>query len=129
MKEIRLLVEDKNLKSVLSVVNSLSDELVNDVKVIDKNVYTQPKEPSSSKVVEEDEDYKVKREKLYSFASATIVFLTIAAVYFEFYDKTYVPPFLRFILAGYWFYSLVGIIVSIKGDDYWVDKLYFNVTK
>jgi hypothetical protein len=76
-----------------------------------------------------DLDIKEKREQLLSFASITLILLSIAAIYFEFYDETYVPPFLRIFLAAYWLYSLAGIIVSKKGSDYWVAKLYFNISK
>ncbi len=50
-------------------------------------------------------------------------------MYFEAYDETPVPPFLRVILAAYWSYSLAGVIVSKIGSDYWVSRLYFNVSK
>ena len=70
-----------------------------------------------------------KREKLLKFASITLFILTIAAIYFEFYDETYVPPFLRVFLAIYWLYSLFGVIISKRGSDEWVSRLYFNVSK
>lgn len=70
-----------------------------------------------------------KREKLFKFASITLLLLTIAAIYFEFYDETYVPPFLRIFLAIYWLYSLFGVIISKRGSDEWVSRLYFNVSK
>lgn len=132
MKEIRILVDDENLETVMSVVNNLSDELVDDINVIDKY-----KTPSYDKLIsanvrrnsEDVETIDEKREKLFSFATATILILSMAAIYFEVYDQTYVPPFLRVILAAYWLYSLAGIMVARKGTDYWVSKLYFNVTK
>lgn len=132
MKEIRLLVDDKNVDSVLAVLNSLNTELVNEVSIVDKTTEIKSVEMSHNEVrehIKHEESPEEKREKLFSFASATIVFLTIAAIYFEIYDQTYVPPFLRLILAVYWLYSFAGIMVSRQGSDYWVSKLYFNVTK
>ncbi len=72
-------------------------------------------------------DLTGKRKQLFKFASITIVLLSIAAIYFEFYDTTYVPPFLRVFLAGYWIYSLASIFVAVKGSDKCVSKLYFNI--
>ena len=132
MKEIRILVDDENLETVMSVVDSLSDELVDDINVIDKHKTPRNDKPSSTNVRRNSENVESideKREKLFSFATATILFLSIAAIYFEVYDQTYVPPFLRVILAAYWLYSLAGIMVAREGSDYWVSKLYFNVSK
>ncbi len=84
---------------------------------------------------EKKENYNIealnreKREKLLKFASITLFILTLAAIYFEFYDETYVPPFLRIFLAMYWLYSLFGVIISKRGSDEWVSRLYFNVSK
>jgi len=70
-----------------------------------------------------------KRKNLFWFALITLIGLSIAFIYFEVYHQTHVPYFLRFILAAYWLYSLIGVIVSKKGNDSWVSKIYFNVTK
>ena len=132
MKEIRLLVDDKNVDSVVAVVNSLNTELINEISIVDSKMAIESVELNHNEVrehIKHEESPEEKREKLFSFASATIVLLTIAAIYFEIYDQTYVPPFLRLILAVYWLYSLAGIMVSRQGSDYWVSKLYFNVTK
>ncbi|MFA6192742.1 MAG: hypothetical protein WC665_10365 [Sulfurimonas sp.] len=135
MKEIKLFVKDENLKTVLSALNNLETGLIskietasedaphvhdvsNKTRVINNNLSTFP-----SRHVGET------RKKLFSFAFGTLIILSIAAVYFEAYDKTYVPPFLRVVLAAYWFYSLTGIIIAKRGSDYWVSKLYFNVSK
>lgn len=70
-----------------------------------------------------------KREKLFQFASVTMIILALAAIYFEFLDQMFVPPFLRVFLALYFFYSLASVIVSKRGSDYWVSTLFFNVSR
>ena len=70
-----------------------------------------------------------KRSKLLFFAGNTLIILTIAAIYFEFYDPYNVPIILRVILTMYWLYSLFGVIVSRIGSDELVSKIYFNVTR
>lgn len=138
MNEIKLSVEDKNLDIVLSILNNLNADLISDIKTTAKgtvNAHNQSnsakttlEEPSSTprlRYISADE----KRKKLFSFAFVTLVVLSIAAVYFEMYDEMNVPAFLRVILGAYWLYSLAGIIVSKTGNDYWVSKLYFNVSK
>ena len=72
---------------------------------------------------------KDKRSKLLFFAGITLIILTIAAIYFEFYDPYNVPIFLRVFLTIYWLYSLLGVIVSRIGSDVLVSKIYFNVTR
>ena len=138
MNEIKLFVEDKNLETVLTVLNSFNDGLISEIETTPKEAVRACDVSNSAKVVEdyytpastvERIDIDEKRKKLFSFASITLILLSITAVYFEVYDETHVPPFLRVILAAYWSYSLVGIIVSKRGSDYWVSKLYFNVSK
>lgn len=70
-----------------------------------------------------------KRKKLLFFASITLVILSLAALYFEILDPYPVPFVVRFLLGAYWIYSLVGIIVSRKGSDEWVTKMYLNVNR
>jgi hypothetical protein len=131
MNEIKLLVEDEKLETVLNVLNSFNNGLINEIKTTskDKDIVRTYDVSNNNKVIESNIDIDEKREKLFSFAFITLILLSIAAVYFEVYDKTYVSPFLRVILAAYWLYSLVGIIISKHGSDYWVSKLYFNVSK
>lgn len=133
MNEIKLSIEDKNLETVLTVLKSLNNDLIQDIEVTNTSTVD-----SSFSTAHEDHldiadvshiSIDEKRTKLLSFASITLVILSVAAIYFEVYDKTYVPPFLRVFLASYWLYSLAGIIVSTRGSDYWVSKLYFNVSK
>ena len=137
MNEIKLSVEDKNLETVLTVLNNLESGLISEIKTAPKASARTCDVSNKTKVIENDYssasnlpriDVDEKRKKLHSFAFVTLIILSIAAVYFEAYDQTYVPPFLRVILAAYWSYSLVGIIVSKRGSDYWVSKLYFNVS-
>ena len=70
-----------------------------------------------------------KRKKLLFFASATLMFLSLAAVYFEVLDPYSVPFVLRVLLIAYWCYSLAGIIVALKGSDELVSKMYFNISR
>ena len=138
MNEIKLSVEDKNLDTILSILNNLDAGLISEIKTTAKPTVNADNQPNSAKTTSQgysstpnlsnitaDE----KRKKLFSFAFLTLILLSIAAVYFEVYDEMYVPSFLRVILAAYWLYSLAGIIVSKRGNDYWVSKLYFNVSK
>lgn len=138
MNEIKLLVEDKNLETVLTILNSVNDGLISEIKTTPKEAVRACDVANNTKVTENyyssDStlnriDIDEKRKKLFSFAFITLILLSIAAVYFEVYDETPVPPFLRVILAAYWSYSLAGVIVSKIGSDYWVSKLYFNVSK
>ncbi|WP_373001388.1 hypothetical protein [Sulfurimonas sp.] len=138
MNEIKLSVEDKNLETVLTVLNSFNDKLISKIETTPKESVRACDIPNNAKVTEnyytpasilDGINVDEKRKKLFSFAFITLILLSITAVYFEVYDQTPVPPFLRVILATYWSYSLVGIIVSKRGSDYWVSKLYFNVSK
>ncbi|EHP29996.1 hypothetical protein SMGD1_1472 [Sulfurimonas gotlandica GD1] len=138
MNEIKLSVEDKNLETVLTVLNSFNSGLISKIEIAPKEAVRACDVPNNTKVTEnyytpastlDRIDVEEKRKKLFSFAFITLILLSITAVYFEVYDQTHVPPFLRVILAAYWSYSLVGIIVSKRGSDYWVSKLYFNVSK
>ena len=138
MNEIKLSVEDKNLDIVLSILNNLNAGLISEIKTTAKGTVNADNQSNSAKTTLEDYsstsslrtiNADEKRKKLFSFAFVTLILLSIAAVYFEAYDKIYVPSFLRVILAAYWLYSLAGIIVSKIGNDYWVSKLYFNVSK
>ena len=135
MNEIKLSVEDKNLDTVLGILNNVNAGLISDIKTTPKPTLNHS---NSAKTTLEDHsstsnlsniNADEKREKLFSFAVVTLILLSIAAVYFEAFDETYVPSFLRVILAAYWLYSLAGIIVSKRGSDYWVSKLYLNVSK
>ena len=136
MNEIKLSVEDKNLETVLTVLNSFNNGLISEIKTT-SNIRACDV-PNNTVVIKNDYspvsnlnhiDIDEKRKKLFSFAFITLILLSITAVYFEVYDETHVPPFLRVILAAYWSYSLIGIIISRRGSDYWVSKLYFNVSK
>ena len=138
MNEIKLAVNDKNLEVVLSLLNNLKTGLISEITTTSKATTNTDNELNNTKVIAEDDlnrpklhyiDENTKRKKLFSFAFVTFIILSVAAAYFELYAKTYVPPFLRIILAVYWLYSLAGIIVSKIGNDYWVSKLYFNVSK
>ncbi|WP_415396040.1 hypothetical protein [Sulfurimonas sp. CS5] len=138
MNEIKLLVEDKNLETVLTILNSFNEGLISEIKTTPKEAVRACDVTNNTKVKENyyspDStlnriDIDEKRKKLFSFAFITLILLSIAAVYFEAYDETPVPPFLRVILAAYWSYSLAGVIVSKIGSDYWVSRLYFNVSK
>ncbi|MFA6195584.1 MAG: hypothetical protein WC656_02925 [Sulfurimonas sp.] len=138
MNEIKLLVKDENLETVLTALNNLGVGLVSAIETTSKVTARACDVSNKSKVIKNNYvgastfrhiDAKEKRKKLFSFAFVTLIVLSIAAVYFEAYDKTYVPPFLRVVLAAYWFYSLIGIIISKRGSDYWVSKVYFNVSK
>lgn len=138
MNEIKLLVEDEKLQTVLTVLNSINAGLISEIKVASKDASRACDVQNKNKVIANDYspasnlhhiDINETRKKLFSFAFITLLILSIVAVYFEVYDKTYVPPFLRVILGTYWLYSLIGIIVSKRGSDYWVSKLYFNVSK
>ncbi len=138
MNEIKLSVEDKNLDIVLSILNNLNADLISEIQTTAKSTVNAHNQSNSAKTTLEDYsstsnlryiNADEKRKKLFSFALVTLILLSIAAVYFEVYDKMHVPVFLRVILAAYWLYSLAGIIVSKIGNDYWVSKLYFNVSK
>lgn len=122
----------------MTVLNSVNDGLISEIETTPKEAVRACDVANNTKVTEKyylpDStlnriDIDEKRKKLFSFAFITLILLSIAAVYFEAYDKTPVPPFLRVILAAYWSYSLAGVIVSKIGSDYWVSKLYFNVSK
>ncbi len=136
MNEIKLSVEDKNLDTVLSMLNNLDAGLISEIKTT-ANVNADSQSNSAKTILEgysstpnlSNITTDEKRKKLFSFAFLTLILLSIAAVYFEVYDEMHVPSFLRVILAAYWLYSLAGIIVSKRGNDYWVSKLYFNVSK
>ena len=138
MNEIKLSVEDKNLDTVLSILNNLDTGLISEMKTTANRTVNEHSQPNSAKTTLEGSSSTSsvryisadeKRKKLFSFAVVTLILLSIAAVYFEGYDEIYVPSFLRVILGAYWLYSLAGIIVSKRGSDYWVSKLYFNVSK
>ena len=138
MNEIKLSVEDKNLDIVLSILNNLNADLISEIKTTTKSTVNAHNQSNSAKTTMEESsstsnlryiNADEKRKKLFSFAFVTLIVLSIAAVYFEVYDEMNVPAFLRVILAAYWLYSLAGIIVSKIGNDYWVSKLYFNVSK
>ncbi|MCX6051916.1 MAG: hypothetical protein NTZ60_05325 [Campylobacterales bacterium] len=130
MNEIKLLVKDENLATVLTVLNNLESGLVSTIETTSKVTARACDISNKTKVIKNNYiDVDEKRKKLFSFAFVTLIVLSIAAVYFEVYDKTYVPPFLRVVLAAYWVYSFIGIIISKRGSDYWVSKVYFNVSK
>ena len=138
MNEIKLSVEDKNLETVLTVLNSFNNGLISEIEATPKETVRACDVPNNTKVTEnyyspastlDRISVDEKRKKLFSFAFITLIMLSITAVYFEAYDQTPVPPFLRVILAAYWSYSLAGVIVSKRGSDYWVSRLYFNVSK
>lgn len=144
MNEIKLLVKNENLETVMSALNNLGTGLISKIETTSESVAKSKDAPSAcnipnqAKVIQNNHSSaftsrrisaKEKRRKLFSFAFITLVVLSIAAIYFEVYDKTYVPPFLRVLLAIYWFYSLAGIIVAKRGSDEWVSKVYFNVSK
>jgi len=138
MNEIKLSVEDKNLDIVLSILNNLNAGLISEIKTTANSAVNADNRSNSAKTTFEgysstpklsNINADEKRKKLFSFAFLTLILLSIAAVYFEGYDEIYVPSFLRVVLAAYWLYSLAGIIVSKRGNDYWVSKLYFNVSK
>jgi hypothetical protein len=136
MKEIKLLVKDENLKTVLSALNNLETGLISRIETASEDAPRAHDVSNKTKVINNtnlgafpSRHAGETRKKLFSFAFGTLIILSIAAVYFEAYDKTYVPPFLRVVLAAYWFYSLTGIIIAKRGSDYWVSKLYFNVSK
>ncbi len=130
MNEIKLLVKDENLATVLTVLNNLEAGLVSTIETTSKVTTRACDISNKTKVIKNNYiDVDEKRKKLFSFAFVTLIVLSIAAVYFEVYDKTYVPPFLRVVLAAYWVYSFIGIIISKRGSDYWVSKVYFNVSK
>ena len=138
MNEIKLSVEDKNLDTVLSILNNLNAGLISEINTTASRTVNAHDQSSSDKTTVEDSSSTSrvptisadeKRKKLFSFAFVTLILLSIAAVYFEVYDEMHVPAFLRVILGAYWLYSLAGIVMSKSGSDYWVSKLYFNVSK
>jgi hypothetical protein len=115
MNEIKISVEDKNLETVLTVLNSFNDGLISEIKTSPKETVRACDVSNNTKETEnyytpastlDRIDIDEKRKKLFSFAFITLI-----------------------LLAAYWSYSFAGVIVSKRGSDYWVSKLYFNVSK
>ena len=138
MHEIKISVEDKNLETVLNVLDNLDIGLISEIKTTDKESIHTSDESNKTKVTANGYpsasnprlmDADEKRKKLFWFAFITLIVLSIAFIYFEVYDQTHVPSLLRFILATYWLYSFIGVIISKRGNDYWVSKIYFNITR
>jgi hypothetical protein len=118
MNEIKISVEDKNLETVLTVLNSFNDGLISEIKTSPKETVRACDVSNNTKETEnyytpastlDRIDIDEKRKKLFSFAFITLILLSITAVYFEVYDETHVSPFLRVILAAYWSYSFAGV--------------------
>ena len=135
MHEIKISVEDKNLETVQEALNNLDLGLINNIETTSINtthVNDVSKETPynySSASNRPQMDPEKKRKKLFSFAFITLIILSLASVYFEMYHQTQLPSFLRFMLALYWLYSLAGVIISKLGSDYWVSKMYFNISR